>query len=249
MTLYEMYQEKLGKRNGRKVANNTYCERKENGTIAIRLHSTDVITCHADGRVVYNSGGWRTVTTKDRFNSFGMGGVRVYSNKGTWFLYVDNREGVPFADGITVHNDGRVTGEGEDPKADSKLRRKIQAYAKAYVDAFCEGKIDKPSNGDCWYCLMTVESPAKYKGKGLGEATRQKDHILSHIEEKYFVPSLLVRVMNCGRSYLSKAAGWYIRGVWQGEKEKVACFEDVARMQIRRGLTRYCYGKLGLSGM
>lgn len=60
----------LGKRESKKLCNNTYLHRIDQDTIAIKLWSTDVVTFHRNGDVVLNSGGWRTVTTRDRMNSF-----------------------------------------------------------------------------------------------------------------------------------------------------------------------------------
>lgn len=63
--------------NGRPLANNTRLEPRHDGSIAVRLHRTDVVTFLADGRVVLNTGGWTTVTTQDRINRFSP--ARVYS--------------------------------------------------------------------------------------------------------------------------------------------------------------------------
>lgn len=52
----------------RKIANNTYAERRGEA-IAVRLHDTDVVTFHPNGDIQLNTGGWFTVTTKERMNS------------------------------------------------------------------------------------------------------------------------------------------------------------------------------------
>lgn len=52
----------------RKVANNTYAERRGD-SIALKLHDTDVVTYHPDGSITLDTGGWFTVTTKDRMNN------------------------------------------------------------------------------------------------------------------------------------------------------------------------------------
>jgi hypothetical protein len=71
MTDYATLNERLTGRclERRKVANNTYAERRW-PDIAIRLHDTDVVTLHPDGSITLNTGGWYTVTTKDRLNSY-----------------------------------------------------------------------------------------------------------------------------------------------------------------------------------
>jgi hypothetical protein len=79
-------------RNGRrKLGNNTYLEERRFPGVhdascipsyAVRLHDTDVVTLHPDGSQTLNSGGWRTVTTKDRINAYSIAGV--WSERGEW---------------------------------------------------------------------------------------------------------------------------------------------------------------------
>lgn len=67
----------------RKLRNNTYLIRRSETKIAVRLHSTDVVTFHADGSIDLHDGGWCTVTTKDRINRYFEG--RVWTESGYWF--------------------------------------------------------------------------------------------------------------------------------------------------------------------
>jgi hypothetical protein len=67
----------------RPVENNTTIIRRDNGDLAVRLHDTDVVTYHADDSVTLDSGGWLTVTTKDRMNyALGMRPVHIGSAHG-----------------------------------------------------------------------------------------------------------------------------------------------------------------------
>ena len=80
--LYAEARERLGNRDSRKVANNTYLVKRSIGTngdepISLRLHSTYILTWYPDGCVEYNHGGYTTVTTKDRLNRYGPMG-RIY---------------------------------------------------------------------------------------------------------------------------------------------------------------------------
>jgi hypothetical protein len=84
-------------RESKKVGNNTYLVRISPETIGVRLHNTIVVKIHKDGTYTLNSGGWRTVTTKDRINSYCP--VRVSQNKYDWYVGDEN---VPFYDGIVV---------------------------------------------------------------------------------------------------------------------------------------------------
>jgi len=78
----------------KKIDHNTYLSRRIGG-YSITLYATDVITIYDDGRYVLNSGGYRTVTTKDRLNKYGP--VRVHQSKHVWYA-----GDVPFEDGMTV---------------------------------------------------------------------------------------------------------------------------------------------------
>ena len=51
----------------RKIGNNTFEIIYKDGNRAIRLHKTDIITFGATAFIL-NTGGWSTVTTKDRIN-------------------------------------------------------------------------------------------------------------------------------------------------------------------------------------
>lgn len=90
-----------GKRNktSRKIGNNTYAEILNDDTVAIKLHSTYVVKIRADGTYTLNSGGWQTLTTKDRINQYSP--VRVYQRKFEWFVKINNKE-YPFMDGMVV---------------------------------------------------------------------------------------------------------------------------------------------------
>jgi hypothetical protein len=83
----------LGNRSSRKVFNNTFLVR-EDGFIGLRLHATYVIKFYSTGRVRYFSGGFMTVTTKDRFARFGP--ARVYQKNHEWFL----SDGRDFFEGV-----------------------------------------------------------------------------------------------------------------------------------------------------
>lgn len=80
-----------GRLERRKVANNTYLERRPSGDIAVKLHATDVVTYHDDGTFSLQTGGWYSVTTKERMNRF-MPLFDVASRRGQWKIYIRNRE-------------------------------------------------------------------------------------------------------------------------------------------------------------
>ena len=99
----------LGNKDGRVIGNNTrvmFADADSYDPVAIRLHSTNVVTFYRDGRIVLDSGGWQTVTTKDRMNSVLPQRFRVFAKDHVWFVS-DNRTGstIPFSDGMTLVND------------------------------------------------------------------------------------------------------------------------------------------------
>jgi hypothetical protein len=81
----------------KKLKNNTYLTRIDSETIGVQLHNTIVVTIHSDGTYTLNSGGWQTVTTKQRINEYCP--VRVSQRKHQW--YVGDEE-MPFKDGMRV---------------------------------------------------------------------------------------------------------------------------------------------------
>ena len=99
---YEGAMKVLKGKRSRKVGNNTYLLDK-GAYVAVKLHKTEVVGLYADGSVVLNSGGWRTVTTKARMNEYAP--CRVYSKKHVWYVDVVDENGrrtVEFYDGMVL---------------------------------------------------------------------------------------------------------------------------------------------------
>lgn len=83
---------RLGDRTQLKVANNTRLIRIYGGdAIAIRLWATDVVTYYRDGRIILNSGGYKTVTTKRRMNDWTPPSIMLYQENWDWYV-VTHRE-------------------------------------------------------------------------------------------------------------------------------------------------------------
>lgn len=242
---YQTANGKLTGRNhdSRKLGNNTYLVRRNDGKIAITLHATDIITLSPSGDITLNSGGWRTVTTKSRLNEYAP--VAIGQRNGQWYMLKNDGSGwvdvCMFADGITVHADGSITG-GEPLTVAAKnlsLRRKVQRYAAKYIEAFTVGLVPAPSNGDCWYCSMREVKT----NQPLGEIHKDKDHILSHLDESYFVPSLLARAFEVMPH--SAVMGWAIAGKWQPEKVGGTDFlQGFVVVQLQKMLSRYILRQL-----
>jgi len=232
---YHTFSANLTGRNShsRNVANHTKLIRVDESTIAVQLHSTNVVTYHADGRIVFDSGGWKTSTTKERINSFSP--VCVSQAAGLWTIYLDGKS-ANFADGITWTGK-KWQGQGEDPIKAVKLARRAARFARDYIAAFDAGNVPAPSSGDCWGCLLMTTKDGKAP---LGGA----DHILSHFAEKYYVPSLLSRAID--RFPVSQAARAYISDKWAGTSNGEWC-ASVGKEQLYKSLYRYCKAELGLA--
>lgn len=134
-------------------------------------------------------------------------------------------------------------------KAKLALRRKVGKYATAFVTAFAEGKVEAPSGGDCWHCVMRVSNDhTKDAGKTLGEATGDKDHILSHIKESYFVSSLLVRALETFDT--APVCQWALAEQWgEGEKpdrrDTSPTWTEKVKGRLVKAVRRYCLRQLG----
>lgn len=224
------------------IARNTFRFTREGETV-IRLHSTDIVTKHKDGSVTLNSAGWKTVTTKKRMNGALPAGYHLWQERDAWFVskngasWEESRASkVPYFDGIRVPQCfDKVSPKGA---ANEKRETKLRADIKKFV-----GKLDKleclpiPSNGDCWYCMMKVSSPAKDTGKSLGEATGDNEHIRAHVKEGYLHGSLIINALK-----------------WAGYRDPGFIFAmdnaDMAKGKrpnmVKRALKRYLYRQMGL---
>ena len=184
---------KRGKNGQKKLANNTYLHSVDEKTVAVRLHDTDIVTIHSNGRYTLNSGGWHTSTTKDRINGYSP--ARVFARKGVWYLTVNGQE-YGFKDGITVDGNGKVVSGAANLGKEEALKAKLDKMVAKYIKGFCESvaqakELEAPSGGDCWGCALGVLG-SKPTDLPLGI-----DHILEHFKESYYVPSLVMRA--CGK--------------------------------------------------
>lgn len=248
MTSYDEAVKRLGNRDSRKVANNTYMQRRENGTIAIRLHSTDVVTFHPDGRVTLDAGGWRTVTTKQRMNLFAPAGVRISQDRGLWTVQVggwENGVSYGYADGITIHPDGTVSGATADPRTELKLRASIRKYVAGYMAALKAGEVEAPGAGDCFFCGMRVVEPSAKAGETLGEASHDTSHLMAHMRERYYVPSLAARAVETFHN--APAVMQQLYSMFAGSGVPAFMNGDWAGDRIAKALRRYLYRQFGLA--
>jgi len=206
----------------RKLANNTYAYRKEDDSIGIILHATEIIIVRQDGTYVLNSGGWRTYTTKDRINRFTP--ARVYQHNHVWYV---GYEDTPFFDGMIVDQHGAITNASED---DASSAVDDEKHLKKMIDRMIRSlkKLDElpqPSNGDCWGCLMKTEN---------NEYPMGQDCVWSHLEENYIHGSLIYRAL--------LHAGYNESGIgihWHGWKRSHNAFSREIIINAMRRFLRF----------
>jgi hypothetical protein len=230
---------------GKPIGPNTRIMRRGD-SYALRFHATDILTFMPSGAVRYDTGGWRTVTTKERMNKYGL--ACVYSDRGIWHINPRTSGstwtgGAPYVDGCIVHR-GKVKGAGKarDVTRERKLRASIGKFARDYVAKLYAGEIAAPDSGDCWGCLMRADDGSRpMAGKGASSC------IVGHVQEAYHVPSLIWRALeaaNAGDAYKREAAGL------QNMPGKPADWRPMAgfvREQLTRMLRRYCMRECGLA--
>lgn len=212
-------------RQSRKLANNTYAIRYDD-RLAIRLHATDVVTYTKDGKVILDSGGWHTPTTKDRMNNFSP--AYISQSAGVWYL----GEGLVYQDGCYYRNGKwHKTANIKKVKDLTKITGQIKLYSEAFIKNLIRGNVPAPSGGDCWFCALKDED-----GKTMGDNT-DNGHFKNHFKENYFVPSLLVNAIE--KYPVSQFAMMFLHERWYGSWENAKQMEWIAKSQIKKSLIRY----------
>lgn len=237
MLTYQQAKELLGTarnpENGKPLQRNTRLF-KRGDSYAVQLHDTDVVTIHPNNTYTLDTGGWLTLTTKDRINSYGPIGVhqvnrRWYVGRWQWKDKKAKFKSPLFQDGMVVNSKGKVKNpeflKEEDEKKREKLKRAIKKYVNNFIKDIEINGLKDPSSGDCWDCCMKNED-----GKSLGDLHETPDHLISHMRESYFVPSLLYNAIVEAR--YRPEVYWYMF------KEK-QCLDRANEM-----LTKYFYKRL-----
>jgi hypothetical protein len=81
---YEDAQRLPGGQLSRRVCNNTTL-RRHGENVCVRLHGHDIVQWTPTSICLW-SGGWRSVTTKDRINRCIPTRFHLYQHKGTWYV-------------------------------------------------------------------------------------------------------------------------------------------------------------------
>ncbi len=203
----------LGKRDEKKIANNTWVIREYLGDgspayrhpIHIKLHNTNIMTFYREGNIKLNSGGWRTVTTSQRINQFLPGHIRVSSDKGVWWVYMYG-ERTLFVDNMEINPDGTLPPIDDEHMRQIEADKKDKKRIKKYVDGLTEEVYDKvlatDGKSDCLYCQIEFGNPS------FREVT---DHLDMHMQESYYMITLLASAVRAAgykyEFYLSRGMG------------------------------------------
>lgn len=208
---YDNLVDSLKGRNERKLAHNTYIRRDtdlDTGEIYldVRYHGNKIATIFSN-KITLNPCGWFTPTTQERLCWFtSLHHMNISQVNFVWYLYQQGDWNNPLGivnGPFTIHQDGTVT--GLDPISNGEIRKRmikrIKQFARSYIKDLAAGNIESPGPGDCFYCHL--DFPNTF------------DHLESHMDESYFVPSLIVNAIDYHDiSILAKSA---IGRVWQGE--------------------------------
>lgn len=230
---YAYLKEWMGNRPTKKVAHNTYAQR-DGDVIHITYHMNEIATLSSETLWISNCG-WQTLTTKERLNWFTRPhGFSIWQENNNWF--VGSQQGKigifhtsATLDLVTMTWFGLLPLED---KTRNKAIARIKKFAKAYVTKLLDGKMETPSQGDCWFCYMDLPD--------------QWDHLNEHIKEKYYVPSLIMRAIKF--KGVSHVAEWaMVAGLHQKKPE--SWMLSVASDQLYASLWSYmlhCYDQEGV---
>jgi len=245
---FYLQNDKRGKRKSiddRPIDNNTRVIRRSHNSIAIKLWDTDIITFYDNGSIQLDTGGWKTVLTKERMNQYLPSTIRVYSEQYIWYIRFNKKQYL-FENGMYLTYDRIITDSDGNPIAEhskdvEKKKRsqlkKINEYIQLFLKALQNGEVPAPSQGDCFICQAFNGQPIADKmseGKlvnGKLELTPFKDNphcdcIQSHIDEPYFVPTLL---WNAIKSECYDAEGIFgnpkmTYGLSRWDKHNISCW-------------------------
>ena len=173
------------------VDRNTLRIEYADGSVAIRLHDTDIVTRDSEGNTLISSGGWRTDTTKDRISRYGL--IYISQVKGIWYVSCKNKKGedvsTEFYDGMKFSPDLKLL--TAEIKTDLTKVEKIKKEISKFVSLITKENLPIPDGGDCWLCCMRTK-----EGQTMGElGSNNAEHLHQHIKEKYLHGSLLVNAM------------------------------------------------------
>lgn len=260
---YQEARDFIGARETRTLGHNTrvQCSKaRDNGepeAIQVILHETAIVTYWKEWTdplhliptqeaIELNSGGWMTLTTKERINQLIPDYFRLWQQDKIWYLGkgYDPVNSFIFQDHVTLlPGGGQVVNAmpAEVFNHTKKLHKQVNKYVRDFMEALVSGQVPAPGAGDCFYCAMKTE-----KGETLGDATNNNDHLEAHLEENYFVPALLYNAVTAPGAPVSRIAMAGLGEIWQGKKPE-GFYLGILKEQAGKSLKKYLCHRLGLS--
>jgi hypothetical protein len=179
---------------GKRLQSNTLLK-KDGDKFLIRLYDTEIIAITPQNVLTLDSGGYKTNTTKYRINELTC--ANISQAKKVWYI-----KDTEFFDGIQIDLKGNVLNPLTETIKESLankhklLDKLITRYCDGFQAMVEAGELKVPSSADCWYCSLVTN-----EGVCLGDATTNDDHIIQHLREQYFVPSLLYNAIKTKKYY------------------------------------------------
>jgi len=190
----------------RKIGNNTYAERCVDQfgkpAIAVRLHNTRVVI-HTAYTVQFNSGGWLTVTTKDRMNAWCGPGITVYSDRGTWMVrlhlsqsahtsveYAENMvlRWAPGGWSTAVNDRVRANTSAHNDAIRASVKRWLDAMPPTLCGSFGDEVAHKFTKVECVSCVHSD----RWNTKNVGDEFDNQEHLLTHILNEEYPLNLII---------------------------------------------------------
>lgn len=231
-----------------------------------------------------NSGGWNTPLTRDRMDRFCPLNVWtekfvMYVSEFTWYEMHKRKEKkvnckvYHFKDRMWFNPDGTVwVKENSEPiqlkpysKKQEQQKRKqlkrIDTFIKNYLDKLTSGQMDRPGAGDCFICQFESGDERVQMGtltkEGFNPGVIDSEHLLNHIREKYYVPTI---IWNAIRSECHDPEGVWgnpkmVSGLSDYDKHNISCWfnpdsehkpfaNDMTRQRIRKIMKQYFVKRL-----
>lgn len=184
----------------------------------IRLYETDIVIFD-NNTTILNSGGFRTNLTKNKMNDALSIGY-IHQSKNNWYYSCNDIE-KRFFDGMQIDDwTGKIINKDKSTKFNDfdKHNKKINKMIKAYYNKINKKNLPSDSSGDCLFCQLMKSS-------------KDNDHLLMHLKEKYVMKSLILTA-------LSEKGYQYPMTVYTAYKT------DKNKSAITRAVTQYFRNKL-----
>lgn len=214
--------------NGKPVGNNTRLIIQADDEVGLLYHKTFIVTYHTNGGMTLNSGGWRTVTTKERISQALPMGWAIRSEQGQWFV-VNVTSGVEYIyyDGFEFQPDGfdQLQPAPDPAKAKAELatweynkvvRQQIRRFVRNLTAEQVSNALE--GHGSCEQCLIRP---------GLSHP----DHLVVHVQENFLTKELV---------YASLAARGFVDPYLILNVVKVAAVvQDEVDSMLKQALRKY----------